>query len=98
MKIVTVNVPESYIHAIEKLVGENGLYPSRSELIRVAVREFLLKEIKMEEAMKKFGEPEPEDLEDESIVKIPIKKINANGEMEYTGKKLVYKVIKRLEH
>lgn len=47
MKIVTVNVPESYIDAIGKLIGENGLYPSRSELIRVAVREFLLKELRM---------------------------------------------------
>jgi len=44
MKIVTVNVPESYIEAIKKLIGRDGLYPSRSELIRCAVREFLIKE------------------------------------------------------
>ena len=47
MKVVTVNVPESYVDAIEMLVGENNIYPSRSELIRVAIREFLLKEIKI---------------------------------------------------
>jgi len=39
MKIVTVNVPESYIDAINKLIGRDGLYPSRSELIRCAVRD-----------------------------------------------------------
>ena len=44
MKIVTVNVPETYIDAMEKLIGEDGLYPSRSELIRCATRDFLIKE------------------------------------------------------
>ena len=33
------------------LVGEKGLYPSRSELPRVAIREFLIKEL---EAVKFF--------------------------------------------
>lgn len=46
IKICTVNVPEEYIDAIKKLINENGLYPSRSELIRSAVRQFLLKELK----------------------------------------------------
>ncbi|MHA2120512.1 MAG: CopG family ribbon-helix-helix protein, partial [Promethearchaeota archaeon] len=46
MKIVTVNIPESYLESIERLIGENGLYPSRSELIRCAVRDFLIKELR----------------------------------------------------
>ncbi|MFX0029598.1 MAG: ribbon-helix-helix domain-containing protein, partial [Candidatus Hermodarchaeota archaeon] len=37
MKIVTVNIPETYLESIERLIGEDGLYPSRSELIRCAV-------------------------------------------------------------
>jgi len=45
MKIITVNLPEEYIRAIDQIVGMDGLYPSRSELIRVAVRQFLLQEI-----------------------------------------------------
>lgn len=47
MKIVTVNVPESFVIAIDKMVGteNNSLYPSRSELIRVAVREYLLRNL-----------------------------------------------------
>jgi Arc/MetJ-type ribon-helix-helix transcriptional regulator len=45
MRIITVNLPESYLKAIDHLVGETGIYPSRSELVRVAVREFLIKEL-----------------------------------------------------
>ena len=45
MRIITVNLPLSYVRAIEKLTGKNGMYPSRSELIRVAVREFIIKEL-----------------------------------------------------
>jgi Arc/MetJ-type ribon-helix-helix transcriptional regulator len=45
MKIITVNLPESYIKAIDNLIGEKAVYPSRSELVRVAVREFLIKEL-----------------------------------------------------
>lgn len=45
MKIITVNLPTSYLKAIDMLIGDKGLYPSRSELIRVAVREFLNAEL-----------------------------------------------------
>jgi Arc/MetJ-type ribon-helix-helix transcriptional regulator len=48
-----VNLPETYIKAIENLIGENSIYPSRSELVRVAVREFLIKEL---EAVKSFSD------------------------------------------
>lgn len=54
MRIITVNVPESYLKAIKQLVGNDGLYPSRSELIRVAVREFLISELKAESSFAKF--------------------------------------------
>jgi Arc/MetJ-type ribon-helix-helix transcriptional regulator len=47
MKIITVNLPTAYITTIKSLVGDSGLYPSRSELIRVAVRDFLIKELKV---------------------------------------------------
>jgi len=51
MRIITVNLPISYIKAIATLTGTDALYPSRSELIRVAVRDFLLSEL---EAAKQF--------------------------------------------
>lgn len=45
MKIITVNLPETYIKAIDKLIGDEKCFPSRSELVRVAVREFLIREL-----------------------------------------------------
>ncbi|MFX1273951.1 MAG: ribbon-helix-helix domain-containing protein [Promethearchaeota archaeon] len=82
MKIVTVNVPESYINAISKLVGENGLYPSRSELIRCAVRDFLLKELKLARNMQKWqvSAPEIENFDDKNFVRIPVSSKDENDE------------------
>jgi len=96
MKIVTVNVPESYIGAINKLIGENGLYPSRSELIRCAVRDFLIKELKMANNMAKYKEAEIDDFDDENFVRVPIESINEKSEPVREFK--TYKIIKRLEH
>jgi len=95
MKIVTVNVPESYIDAIQKLVGEDGLYPSRSELIRVAVREFLYKELRLAQNMQKFNKKEVDDFDSEHFVKIPIEKSDPNGEPTREFK--TYKILRRLE-
>jgi len=43
-KIITLNLPEPFLAALEKLC-EYGIYPSRSEALRVALRDFLTKEI-----------------------------------------------------
>ncbi|MFX1364061.1 MAG: ribbon-helix-helix domain-containing protein [Promethearchaeota archaeon] len=96
MKIVTVNIPESYLDSIEKLVGENGLYPSRSELIRVAVRDFLLRELKMADTMAKYKETEIEDFDDENFVRVPIERLNDKDQPVREFK--TYKIIKRLEY
>ena len=93
MKIVTVNVPESYIDAIEKLIGENGLYPSRSELIRCAVREFLIKELKMAKNMTKYDKPELNDFDEENFVRIPVE----NEKKEEPVREFkTYKIVRRL--
>ena len=60
MKIVTCNLPEPFITAMEKLISEYGLYPSRSELIRVAVREFLIKELKVLDRFNEYSEIDPD--------------------------------------
>ena len=96
MKIVTVNVPESYIDAIEKLVGENGLYPSRSELIRVAVREFLLRELKAADKMARYKESEVSKFDNEKYVRIPIESMDENDEPVREFK--TYKIVRRLEY
>ncbi len=96
MKIVTVNVPESYLESIKRLIGENGLYPSRSELIRVAVREFLIKELRMANEMIKYKEVEVEKLDDKNYVRVPVEKMNENNEPVREFK--TYKIVKRLEY
>ncbi|MBY9011273.1 MAG: type II toxin-antitoxin system ParD family antitoxin [Candidatus Lokiarchaeota archaeon] len=96
MKIVTVNVPESYIDAINKLIGQEGLYPSRSELIRCAVRAFLIKELKLASNMAKYNEAEIEDFDDENFVRVPIEGMNEKSEPVREFK--TYKILKRLEY
>ena len=44
LKLVTVHLPEFYIKGLEQLV-EMGRYPSKSEAIRVAVRDLLAREL-----------------------------------------------------
>ncbi len=46
MKIITINLPEKYLEAIQTL-NDLGVYPSRSEAIRVALGDFLGDELKM---------------------------------------------------
>lgn len=96
IKIVTVNVPESYLESIEKLVGENGLYPSRSELIRVAVRDFLLRELKMADNMAKYKEEKVEEFDDENYVRVPVENLNEKDEPIREFK--TYKIIKHLNY
>jgi Arc/MetJ-type ribon-helix-helix transcriptional regulator len=44
MKIITINLPEQYIEAIQSL-QDLGICASRSEAIRTALREFLGEEL-----------------------------------------------------
>jgi len=40
MKLITVNIPKSYLEDLEELV-KLGMYSSRSEAIRIAVRDLI---------------------------------------------------------
>ncbi|MHA1999011.1 MAG: ribbon-helix-helix domain-containing protein [Candidatus Helarchaeales archaeon] len=55
MQIVTVNLPSVYIDAIATLT-KKGQYPSRSEAIRVALRQFLKDELEMVEVLLEIKE------------------------------------------
>ena len=46
MRIITINLPEKYLQAIQ-ILNDMGVYPSRSEAIRIALHEFLAKELIM---------------------------------------------------
>ncbi|MEM2145240.1 MAG: type II toxin-antitoxin system ParD family antitoxin [Candidatus Jordarchaeaceae archaeon] len=53
MKLISIKLPNAYIEGLNELV-EMGIYPSRSEAIRVAVRDMLKKELwNRQEAIKK---------------------------------------------
>ncbi|MHA1370516.1 MAG: ribbon-helix-helix domain-containing protein [Promethearchaeota archaeon] len=43
MKIVPIHIPERYLEGLDALI-EYGLYPNRSEAIRMAVRDLLKSE------------------------------------------------------
>lgn len=73
MKIITVNLPVKDIKTIKGLVGEKGLFPSRSELIRVAIRDFLIKELHVAKSFYPEEEKKSTVKPDEpGKVKIPI--------------------------
>ena len=44
MKIATINIPNAYLDCMETLVNL-GFYPSRSEVVREALKHFLNREI-----------------------------------------------------
>lgn len=48
MKIITINLSEKYLAAIQVLTDE-GIYPSRSQAIRVALKDFLENELNLYE-------------------------------------------------
>lgn len=51
MKIITINLPEKYLSAIQ-ILNDLGIYPSRSEAIRIALRDFLANELKMDQDLE----------------------------------------------
>ncbi|MBD3350175.1 MAG: ribbon-helix-helix protein, CopG family [Candidatus Lokiarchaeota archaeon] len=95
MKIITVNLPVPYIKTIELLVGDQGLYPSRSELIRVAIRDFLVKELEVAKSFPKFKEEEipSEDGEGNDLyVRVPTEKtVGMDTIREYKTYKIIRK-------
>ena len=64
MKIITINLPEKYLQAIQ-ILNDMGVYPSRSEAIRTALDEFLTNELKMYK-----------DLDDDTFSKLIRSKFN----------------------
>ena len=52
MRIITINLSEKYLDAIQ-ILNDLDMYPSRSEAIRVALAEFLKNEINF------YGDLEP---------------------------------------
>jgi len=97
MRIVTVNVPVSYLKLIDSLTGETGLYPSRSELIRVAVRDFLIRELDAAKSFIKFQQNQNSVVEtaakeiEDSVVRVLVEENSMEGITEFK----TYRVVKK---
>lgn len=55
VQIITINLPNSYVKALEKLTADLGLFPSRSEAIRTALRQFVDKELEYAEKLEELN-------------------------------------------
>jgi Arc/MetJ-type ribon-helix-helix transcriptional regulator len=71
MKLISVNLPETYLEILEILVAD-GKFPNRSEAIRVGIRDLIKTEYLIEERIKRnYGsiiEPELETEPQENIM------------------------------
>ena len=56
MRKVSVNISDKYVKAIDELISK-GLYSTKSEAIRIAVRDLILKDIMM---LKLIGDVDDE--------------------------------------
>jgi len=56
IKLISVNLPESYLKVLEILVAE-GKFPNRSEAIRVSIRDLIKTEYLIEESIEKNNHP-----------------------------------------
>lgn len=65
MKVITINLSELHIKALQVLM-DVGLYSSRSEAIRVAIRDFLQKELTFACVLKNDDLPIEKEKEDKS--------------------------------
>jgi metal-responsive CopG/Arc/MetJ family transcriptional regulator len=96
MRIITVNLPVTYLKAIDGLIGEHALYPSRSELIRCACRDFLIRELEAAKTFTPFTSAQmvpiqtQPDLDQKLFVQVPIGS-NTNGIPEMKTFRLVKK-------
>jgi len=51
IKLISVNLPESYLKVLEMLVVENK-FPNRSEAIRVGIRDLIRTEYLIEQSLR----------------------------------------------
>ncbi|MHA2392777.1 MAG: ribbon-helix-helix domain-containing protein [Promethearchaeota archaeon] len=56
VKLISVNLPESYLKVLEILVSEEK-FPNRSEAIRVAIRDLIKTEYLIEESIERNVSP-----------------------------------------
>jgi Arc/MetJ-type ribon-helix-helix transcriptional regulator len=66
MKLISVNLPESYLNLLEILVTQSR-FPNRSEAIRVAIRDLIKTEYMLDEALKEKYDADAEEIVESAI-------------------------------
>ena len=72
MRVVTICLPETYVEGMDALIKKD-MYPSRSEVIRIAIRDLLVEELWRE---KSPSGSRPIGLQTEKTASIPIDRIS----------------------
>ena len=85
MKVCVFNIGKSIRDTIDEIITLSGMYCSRSELVRCAIREYLLN-------INGNEEPHNDSLD---VIQIPNEMIDEEGKL--ITKYLEYKVVRRLE-
>ena len=85
MKVCVFNIGKSIRDTIDEIITLSGMYCSRSELVRCAIREYLLN-------INGNEEPHNDSLD---VIHIPNEMIDEEGKL--ITKYLEYKVVRRLE-
>lgn len=67
IKLISVNLPESYLKVLEILVSENK-FPNRSEAIRVGIRDLIRTEYLIEQSVRSKFSPNLIETEIESEI------------------------------
>ncbi|MHA1725906.1 MAG: ribbon-helix-helix domain-containing protein [Promethearchaeota archaeon] len=66
MRLISLNIPENYLKILEILVAEE-IFPNRSEAIRMAIRDLIKTEFKIDEVVKGNNGVKEEERENEEL-------------------------------
>ena len=98
MRVVTVNLPETHLDAIARLCGNryDSQYPSRSEFVRVAVKNQLLKDLNLLKKLSHLKSIQEKKIRGIKSVKIKVPIERQREVKEAEEKKSSYMVLRKL--
>ena len=97
MKVISAHVEKAHLRIIDMFVGQDGLFASRSELLRFAIQKYLINKLSL---IRNIEEKEDEmerirlKCEEEGKVMIPKDNHKEESEKQYT----TYKILRKLEY
>jgi Arc/MetJ-type ribon-helix-helix transcriptional regulator len=76
MRVVTICLPETYVEGMDALIKKD-MYPSRSEVIRIAIRDLLVAELWKD---KNASDLRPMPAHTERTSSIPVERVSPVGQ------------------